>query len=131
MVQLSKLFKKHKVETILDFSCGTGRNSVYLARKGFDLYAFDFTPQAVNYTKAVLKKEHLSANVRTWDMQRTNGSKSGLILGRCLSTMLVSFAHASNKPTIPSMMIPTASGAYKATPYATFGYCSKHEGVKT
>ncbi len=56
--------------TLLDFSCGTGRNILYMANRGFDVYGFDKFHVAVSYTKAILKKEHLNAKVIVADMQR-------------------------------------------------------------
>lgn len=52
---------------ILDFGCGQGSHTWYLAREGFDTYAFDGSESAVRRTKEYLDKEGLKANVRVMD----------------------------------------------------------------
>ncbi len=52
---------------ILDFGCGAGAHTWYLAREGFQTYAFDGSESAVKNTKDKLKKEGLYANVNTYD----------------------------------------------------------------
>ncbi len=45
---------------ILDFGCGAGANTWFLAREGFDVYAFDGSESAVRRASEYLKKEGLS-----------------------------------------------------------------------
>lgn len=45
---------------ILDFGCGAGANTWYLAKEGFDVYAFDGSISAVNKAREYLKKEGYS-----------------------------------------------------------------------
>ena len=52
---------------ILDFGCGGGSHTWYLAREGFDVYAFDGAASAVKNTREKLEREKLSANVRVMD----------------------------------------------------------------
>ncbi len=52
---------------ILDFCCGGGSHTWYLAREGFDVYAFDGSESAVNKVKNRLEKEHLKADLRVRD----------------------------------------------------------------
>lgn len=42
---------------ILDFGCGGGANTWYLAREGFDVYAFDGAPSAIKNAEAYLQRE--------------------------------------------------------------------------
>lgn len=42
---------------ILDFGCGAGANTWFLAREGFDVYAFDGSESAVNRAKEYLNKD--------------------------------------------------------------------------
>src|SRR5262245_27949050 len=35
-------------KTLLEFGCGTGTNAIELARRGYDVTAIDFVPQAVD-----------------------------------------------------------------------------------
>lgn len=52
---------------ILDFGCGGGSHTWYLAREGFDVYAFDGSPSAVKNTKNKLETEGLKADLRVAD----------------------------------------------------------------
>lgn len=52
---------------ILDFGCGQGANTWYLAREGFDVYAFDGSESASKKTLAYLKSENLHADVKVMD----------------------------------------------------------------
>ena len=52
---------------ILDFGCGGGSHTWYLAREGFDVYAFDGSQSAVKKVKVRLEQEGLSADLRVRD----------------------------------------------------------------
>lgn len=44
--------------------CGTGRHSVYLAKKGFDVYGIDIAEEGIRQAKQWLKSEKLNANLK-------------------------------------------------------------------
>ena len=52
---------------ILDYGCGAGSNTWYLAREGFDTYAFDGSKSAINKVEKKLEKEKLSAKLLVGD----------------------------------------------------------------
>lgn len=52
---------------ILDFGCGGGNHTWYLAREGFDTYAFDGSEYAVKNAKKKLEGENLSAHFAVLD----------------------------------------------------------------
>lgn len=52
---------------ILDFCCGGGSHTWYLAREGFDVYAFDGSRSAVAKAKNILEKDGLYADLRVCD----------------------------------------------------------------
>jgi len=52
---------------ILDFGCGGGAHTWYLAREGFDTYAFDGSKSAIEKVRRFLDKEGLSADLRVYD----------------------------------------------------------------
>ncbi|NFN92761.1 class I SAM-dependent methyltransferase [Clostridium botulinum] len=52
---------------ILDFGCGTGAVTWYLAREGFDAYGFDGSETAINKAKIRIKEENVSADLRVAD----------------------------------------------------------------
>ncbi|HZY94083.1 MAG TPA: class I SAM-dependent methyltransferase [Candidatus Bathyarchaeia archaeon] len=71
VVELAKTLKEAGASRILDLGCGTGRNTVYLARLGFQVYGFDWSAASVTATKRELSKEQLDADLRLWDMTHT------------------------------------------------------------
>lgn len=58
---------KRKDVRALDFGCGGGAATWYLAREKFDVYAFDGAPSAVENTKKKLASEGLQANIKVMD----------------------------------------------------------------
>ncbi len=64
--------KDRKSIKILDFCCGSGANTWYLTREGFDVYAFDGSQSAVRKIKYRLKAEGLSADIKVCDALETN-----------------------------------------------------------
>lgn len=52
---------------ILDFGCGTGANTWYLAREGFDTYAFDISETAVERLKDRMSYENLGVKSEVAD----------------------------------------------------------------
>jgi len=64
MAELAKLFRKKGIEKVLDLGCGSGRHTVYFAKKGFDAYGFDVAPVGLKITKDWLKQEKLKANLK-------------------------------------------------------------------
>lgn len=52
---------------ILDFGAGAGAHTWYLAREGFDTYAFDGSKSAINKIKRRLDKEGLEAHLSVMD----------------------------------------------------------------
>lgn len=52
---------------ILDFGCGAGSHTWYLAREGFDTYAFDGSKSAVERVQKKMKEENLHADLRIRD----------------------------------------------------------------
>ena len=59
--------KKRQEVKILDFGCGGGNHTWYLAREGFDTYAFDGSASAVSRVNKRLEEENLQADVRVRD----------------------------------------------------------------
>ncbi len=58
--------KRCKVK-ILDFGCGGGATTWYLAAEGFDTYAFDGSITAVEKTRQLLEAHNVKAALRTAD----------------------------------------------------------------
>ncbi len=61
-------YQRNRAEVkILDFGCGGGSHTWYLAREGFDTYAFDGSPSAIDRVNKKLEAEGLRADVRVRD----------------------------------------------------------------
>lgn len=52
VVEAKNIFEAKGYHTILDLGCGTGRNSIYLASHGFNLYACDISSTAIEIAEA-------------------------------------------------------------------------------
>jgi SAM-dependent methyltransferase len=66
--QLAELFASNDVSRILDLGCGTGRHSIFLAKRGFKVFGFDQSDKAIMRAKELLEKEKLGANLKVWNM---------------------------------------------------------------
>ena len=68
--KIKKLEKK--VKTIVDIGCGTGRNTLYLASKNFEITAIDNSPKAITKLKSKLKeiKPTLKVDTKQSDMTK-------------------------------------------------------------
>lgn len=68
---VAKIIRQANMSKVLDFGCGTGRHTVYLANIGFEVYGFDWSKAAIGRTRLELAKHGLGANLRVWDMNET------------------------------------------------------------
>lgn len=53
---------KNEKLKILDVGCGIGRNSIFMANEGFDVYGIDISKEALNIAKKKAKEKKLSIN---------------------------------------------------------------------
>lgn len=89
---LSQLVKSGKVKpcNALDVACGSGNYSVFLARRGFDVTAVDFSKIALHLAKEKVKKAGLEERVHfvNTDVRRLGKAvgrrRFGFILDWCL-----------------------------------------------
>ena len=69
----AKILKKKKYKTVLDLGCGTGRNTIYLAKQGFLVYALDISKTGVAITKKKAKLLDLkNIKFKVADMKHTS-----------------------------------------------------------
>lgn len=66
--ELEEMFRASGVRRILDLGCGAGRHTLFFARKGFEVYGFDQSQEAIEHAKEVVARENLHVEVRVWDM---------------------------------------------------------------
>jgi tellurite methyltransferase len=55
---------------ILDVACGDGRNSIYLARLGYEVFAVDFCEEAINRLTYFANRENLTIRTRIVDLSQ-------------------------------------------------------------
>ena len=70
---------------ILDIACGDGRNSIYLARLGFEVTAIDFSDEAINRLNYFANEEKLKIKTTLIDLSsvdelKTLGKYDGIII---------------------------------------------------
>jgi len=57
------LFEKGEIEgKVLEIGCGEGHNAIYLASKGLDVTAIDFSENALNHARQHAKKAGVECN---------------------------------------------------------------------
>ncbi len=71
--KLEELVNKVKGTKALEIACGTGRNSVYLAQKGFEVDALDISEVALQFLD---KKGHGAINTKLVDLEGYEPSKN-------------------------------------------------------
>ncbi|EKD91372.1 MAG: hypothetical protein ACD_30C00017G0010 [uncultured bacterium] len=55
--------KDHKINLsgkVIDIGCGKGRNAIYLAKLGFEVYAIDYIPKALEQAEKLATRENVS-----------------------------------------------------------------------
>lgn len=57
---------------ILDFCCGTGRLSIELAKRGYNVDGFDLSENLLSIVKEESRKKHLDLNLEVCDMRQFN-----------------------------------------------------------
>jgi len=53
---------------VLDFGCGLGRHSIFFAKKGFNVSAFDLSQEGINHLENWAKDEGLTVDLTVADM---------------------------------------------------------------
>lgn len=81
-------YNKNRSEIkVLDFGCGAGACTWYLAREGFDVYAFDGSESAIKRVMERLGREKLHADTRVLDAihaDYTNASFDAVLDNACI-----------------------------------------------
>jgi len=80
---VSKFVKKIPKGVVLDIGAGQGRNSFFLARKGFKVEAIDINKENIKKIKQLVKKNNLPVKAKYSDVEKFKflPSKYSLILG--------------------------------------------------
>jgi ubiquinone/menaquinone biosynthesis C-methylase UbiE len=66
---IESLLKKHKVETVLDLTCGTGSQVFFLAARGYTVVGADFSPALLEIAKKRARREKIKVKCIEGDMR--------------------------------------------------------------
>jgi len=61
-------WKENGFKDILDFGCGLGRHSIFFAKQGFNVSAFDLSQEGINHLEQWAKNEKLVIDLTVADM---------------------------------------------------------------
>jgi len=86
----------------LDLACGTGRNSLFLAEKGYDVTAIDISPRAIKLAEHIAREKGLKINWIVADLDNY------AIQGR-YDLIVISF-FSVNKNMVPPIINALKSG---------------------
>jgi SAM-dependent methyltransferase len=78
---------------LLDVGCGNGRNLIYFARRGYRVFGFDRSHQAIEYATLDLKEENLKGNLLVHDMTQ-NFPYEDLFFDAVMSTRVIGHAYS-------------------------------------
>lgn len=62
--------KKRKAKSVLEIGCGNGRDSIFLAKAGFDVTAVDVAPSAIELAEANIKKAEVKVRTKVANAEK-------------------------------------------------------------
>lgn len=68
---IEKILKKHKVNTVLDITCGTGSQVFWLTKRGYEVVGSDINANMLKVAKRRAKKERFTIPFIQGDMRTT------------------------------------------------------------
>ena len=86
--ELIKLVPPSKDIKVLDIGCGEGKDMVYLAKQGYDVYGFDITENGIAKTKRLAKENNVE--VTSW-IDDVNSFKTDLKFDIIYSTGTIQY----------------------------------------
>jgi SAM-dependent methyltransferase len=67
---VADVLQEHGCRRVVDLGCGSGRHTVFLAQRGFDVIGIDSSPAALSLSREWLGHEALRARLAMADMRR-------------------------------------------------------------
>lgn len=77
---IEKILKKYKVKTVLDLTCGTGSQVLWLTKHGFEVVGSDINNKMLNIAKIKAKEENLNIKFIKGDMRTTQAGKFDAVI---------------------------------------------------
>lgn len=75
---LNKIFKKHKVKTVLDMTCGTGAQTIPLKKLGYKVTGSDFSKEMLSFAKK--KSKGLNIRYHHGDIRKSKFGKFDAVI---------------------------------------------------
>lgn len=72
---IEKLLKKYNTKTVLDLTCGTGSQVLFLAKHGYEVIGSDFSPDLLKIARKKAKEAKLNLRFIDGDMRIINVGK--------------------------------------------------------
>ncbi len=68
IVQFQKFLAKQKISQgkIVDIGAGKGRNSIFLAKQGYEVYSLDYIQAAIDHINTIAKQENIEKYLHTF-----------------------------------------------------------------
>jgi SAM-dependent methyltransferase len=66
---IGRMLKQHRVKTVLDLTCGTGSQVIWLSQHGFNVTGSDYSPKLLSKAKSKLKAKKIRAKLYQGDMR--------------------------------------------------------------
>lgn len=51
---------------VVDIGCGKGRNAIYLAKQGYEVYGMDYVKKAIDYTRRLAKEQNVTDRIHLY-----------------------------------------------------------------
>jgi SAM-dependent methyltransferase len=67
--RVEKALRHHKVKTVLDITAGTGKQSLYLAERGYKVIANDIEPSMLEVARSKMKSHRIRMRFNVGDMR--------------------------------------------------------------
>jgi ubiquinone/menaquinone biosynthesis C-methylase UbiE len=77
---IEEILKKHKVETVLDLTCGTGAQVFWLEKHGYKVTGVDFNPALLEIAKEKALRERLGVTLIEGDMRTTKAGNFDAVI---------------------------------------------------
>ena len=96
---------------VLDLGCGQGRNSLYLAGRGFEVTAYDLSPNMIETLSQIITKEAIeNITLKQYDINHAEIEGDYDLI---ISTVVMMFVNRDRMPAIiPNMQAHTKPGGY-------------------